>query len=86
MPGITHRPAGELGKIPIRTNQFFLVYQTVIGVVSFCYFYQTTRKIRAASTTFKNKRAKYSTIQLKKPISREKSESIKKLNAIFEPS
>jgi hypothetical protein len=81
MPGINHRPAGELGKKPIRTNQFFFVYQSVMGIVSFWFFYQTTRKIRAASTTFKNKRDKHSPIRLKKRISREKSESINKLPA-----
>jgi hypothetical protein len=39
MPWNTHRPEGELGKIPISSNQFFLVYQSVMGIVSFCYLY-----------------------------------------------
>jgi hypothetical protein len=54
-----------------------------MGIESFCYFYQTTRKIRAASTTFKNKQYKHSPIRLKKPISGEKSESINKLCGIL---
>jgi len=53
-----------------------------MGIESFCYFYQTTRKIRAASTTFKNKQDKHSPIRLKKQITRDKSESINKLVAI----
>ena len=79
MPMITHRLAGEVEKIPIRTNQFFFVYQSVMGIESFCYFYQTIRKIRAASTTFKNKPDKHLPIRLKKRISREKGESINNL-------
>jgi hypothetical protein len=35
----------------------------------------------APSSTFKNKRDKHSPIRLKKPISRDKSESINKLGA-----
>jgi len=53
-----------------------------MGIKSFYYSCQTNR-IRGASTNFKNKRAKHSTIQPKKPISRDKIESINKLAVIF---
>jgi hypothetical protein len=61
MPWNTHRPEGELGKIPISSNQFFLVYQLVMGIAFFCYFYQTIRKNKGSfDDDLKNKQAKYS--------------------------
>jgi hypothetical protein len=37
MPWITHRSAGELGKTPISSNQFFFVYQSVMRIYLFVF-------------------------------------------------
>jgi hypothetical protein len=86
MPWINHRPAEELGKTPSELINFSLSISQIWELNLFVIFIRQLEKIRATSTTFKNNRDKNSSIRLKKQITRVKSESINKLNAIFEPS
>ena len=83
MPWINHRPAGELVKTQSELINFSLSISQLWELYLFVIFIRQLEKIRAASTTFKNKRDKHSPIRLKKRISREKSESINKLATIF---